>query len=81
MNQIMTDFANTFKGSIQPQINQITNLELTRHINTGDRVKDNALIIILNGFISVLISIIFLILKQDNIFKSSCNVFILQDII
>ncbi len=64
INQIMTDFANTFKGSIQPQINQITNLELTRYINTGDRVKDNALIIILNGFISVLISVIFHYLKQ-----------------
>ncbi len=64
INQIMGDFANTFKGSIQPQINQITNLELTRYINTGDRVKDNALIIIVNGFISVLISIIFYYLNQ-----------------
>ncbi len=64
INQMIADCANTFKGSIQPQINQITNLELTRYINTGDRVKDNALIIILNGFISVLISIIFHYLNQ-----------------
>lgn len=63
LNQIIGEFTNTFKGTIQPQINQLTNIELTRHINTGDRIKDNALIIIVNGFISVIISIIFYYLK------------------
>lgn len=43
-------------GVIYPQITQLINLYSVQYINTGDRVKDGIIIVLLNGTISLILS-------------------------
>ncbi len=55
-NELTTLITSTFGNNIKPQFLQIANLELIKYINTGDRVKDGAIVIILNALLSLLLS-------------------------
>lgn len=58
-NELVTTVVNTFGTGIKPQILQIANLELVKHVNTGDRVKDGAIVIVLNTLLSLSTAIIY----------------------
>ncbi len=56
----LTDLlTNSFGGTIKPQFLQIANLEIVKFINTGDRVKDGAIVIVLNTLLSLLLSMVY----------------------
>jgi DNA replication protein DnaC len=46
-------------GVIYPQITQLINLYSVQYINTGDRVKDGIIIVLLNGVISLILSALY----------------------
>jgi hypothetical protein len=46
-------------GVIYPQITQLINLYSVQYINTGDRVKDGIIIVLLNGIISLILSALY----------------------
>lgn len=46
---------------IQPQILQLTNIYLVQLVNTGDRVKDGCLIVVLNALIALCMSALYFI--------------------
>ena len=46
-------------GVIYPQIAQLINLYSVQYVNTGDRVKDGIIIVLLNGTISLILSVLY----------------------
>jgi hypothetical protein len=49
---------------IYPQITQITNSYSIQYINTGDRIKDNAAVIILNTLVAILFTLLYYICEH-----------------
>ncbi len=58
-NDLITTIVNTFGTGIKPQILQIANLELVKYVNTGDRVKDGAIVVVLNTLLSLSTAVIY----------------------
>jgi hypothetical protein len=46
-------------NTIKPQFLQIINLEIVKYVNTGDRVKDGAIVVIMNAIVSIIMSVIY----------------------
>lgn len=64
LNDIIDLVTNSFSGTIKPQFMQIANLEIIKYINTGDRVKDGAIVIILNTLLSVILSFAYYLMHK-----------------
>jgi hypothetical protein len=75
MSELFTNFQNIIMTSIKPQFLQIINLEIVKYVNTGDRVKDGAIVVILNSVFSIFVSIIYYIFEIIY-FKIKCNTII-----
>ncbi len=58
LNHIITT---AISSNIKPQFLQIVNVELMKYIDTGDRMKDGSLLIIVNSLITLLLSILYYI--------------------
>lgn len=63
-NNLITQITSVINDNIKPQFLQIANIELVKQINTGDRIKDGALVIIFNSLISLSFSTTYFGLKK-----------------
>lgn len=60
MNSEIVDYiSNIIINNIQPNLLQIINSEFVKYINTGDRIKDSACVLIVNSILLIFIKIIY----------------------
>lgn len=64
--ELINIITNAFVNNIKPQIVQIANLEIVKYVNTGDRVKDGSIVIIINVLFTLMLSIMYYLLSQIN---------------
>lgn len=64
LGELVTLVTQIFGQNIKPQLQQIANLEIVKYVNTGDRVKDGALVLVANSFITVLFSTLYFIIHK-----------------
>ncbi len=58
-SEIINYISNIIINNIQPNILQIANSEFVKYINTGDRIKDSAIVLILNSILLIIIKLIY----------------------
>jgi AAA+ superfamily predicted ATPase len=68
MTTIMTEIKTIYTQNIQPPLLQIANSEFVNYVNTGDKIKDSAIVLILNSVLLILIKFIYKSLENTYCF-------------
>ncbi len=58
-DELINIVSSTLSSNIKPQFLQITNVEVIKYVNTGDRIKDGSIVIIINALISIGLSLLY----------------------
>jgi CRISPR/Cas system-associated protein Cas5 (RAMP superfamily) len=76
-SEIIEYISNIVTKNIQPNLLQIANTEFVKYINTGDRIKDSAYVLILNNVLLIVVKLIYKCLNyiyfEFNMLNSSQN--------